>query len=150
MGETHEKENKDYLAKKIAEEIGKIVIKTQRYGHELWYPYSLKVTEPPGPYQEPGKYIVCTPFELDILGDLGAPASEVNVVWTTCDFTIAWGPNRPVDSEGNPLWFPKTIPAGGTLSLEDKKIEVLYIHVLDIHRLDEGTILINVQGSTDC
>ena len=143
MGETHEKENKDYLAKKIAEEIGKIVIKTQRYGHELWYPYSITVKKST-PYLE-WPYLVCHEFSLDILSDLGAPASEVDVVETTCNFEIAWGPNRPVDSEGNPLWFPKTIPAGGTLSLEDKKIEVLYIHALD-----EGVILINVQGSADC
>ena len=143
MGETHEKENKDYIAKKIAEEIAKIVIKTQRYGHELWYPYTITVKEPQ-PYVE-WPYVVCTPFELPILTDLGAPASEVDVIQTTCDFTIAWGPNRPVDSEGTPLWFPKTIPAGGTLSLEDKKIEVLYIHALG-----EGEILINVQGSADC
>ena len=143
MGEPHEKANKDYLAKTIAEEIAKIVIKTQRYGHELWYPYTITVKEPT-PYRE-WPYVVCTPFELDILTDLGAPANEVDVIGTTCDFKIAWGPNRPVDSEGNPLWFPKTIPAGGTLKLEDKRIEKLYIHALD-----EGEILINVQGSADC
>ena len=143
MGKTHEKANKDHLAELIAEAIAKIVIKTQAYGHELWYPYTIEVKEEE-PYKE-WPYIVCTPFELDILGDLGAPASEVDVIETTCNFTIAWGPNRPVDSDGNPLWFPKTIPAGGKFTLEDKRIEKLYIHALD-----EGEILINVQGSADC
>ena len=143
MGKPHEESNNDYLAKKIAEEIAKKVLKTQRYGHELWYPYSITVKQP-SPYLE-WKYLVCIPFELNVLNDLGAPASEVDVVETTCNFKIAWGPNRPVDSEGNPLWFPKNIAAGGTFKLEDKRIETLYIHALD-----EGEILINVQGSADC
>ena len=143
MGDTHEVWNKKYLAELIAEAIGKIVIKTQRYGHELWYPYSITVKKP-APYKK-WDYTVCTPFSLDILTDLGAPANELDVIETTCDFTIAWGPNRPVDSEGNPLWFPKTIEAGSTLQLEDKRIETVYIHALT-----EGEILINVQGSADC
>lgn len=143
MGLPHELWNKQYLADAIADALAKKVLKVQAHGHELWYPYTIEVKEPT-PYVE-WDYYVCTPFELNILNDLGAPASEVDVIETSSNFTIAWGPNRPVDSDGNPLWFPKTITAGSKFKLEDKRIETLYIHALD-----KGEILINVQGSADC
>ena len=139
MGETHEKTNKDYLAKKIAEEIAKKILKVNIYGYDLWKGYSIQVKKPT-PYQE-WPYVVCTPFELDIVKDMGSEAREVDVLSsTTCDYKISWDPGRIGDA-----WFPQTIPAGSTFTLEHKKISKLYFHCLT-----EGTLVLEVEGFTDC
>jgi len=142
-GEPHEKVNKDYLAKKIAEEIAKKTLKVNIAGYDRWYPYKILVKEPT-PYLE-WPYLVCQEFELDVLSDLGCYASEVDFVQIDMDIEVAWSPNRPVDSEGNPMYFPKTIPAGSTFKLENKVVEKLYIHAKAT-----GWILIDVEGFTDC
>lgn len=139
MGAPHEKENKDYLAKQIADEISKKVLKVNTYGYDLWYPYDIEVKEEI-PYEE-WPYIVCTPFAIDILGDMGSEAREVDFVQIDMDIQVAWDPGRPYDD----AWFPQTIPAGSKFKLEDKKIATLYIHAKD-----KGHILIDVEGFTDC
>ncbi len=138
MGETHEKENKDYLAKKIAEEIAKKILKVNIYGYDLWKGYSILVKEPQ-PYQE-WDYVVCTEFSLDIVGDMGSEAREVDFVQIDMDIDVAWDPGRIGDA-----YFPKTIPAGSTFKLENKKVATLYIHAKG-----PGMILIDCEGFTDC
>jgi len=138
MGETHEKENKDYLAKKIAEEIAKKVLKVNIYGYDLWKGYEILVKEPT-PYLE-WDYLVCTPFELNIVEDMGEPAREVDFLQIDMDIQVAWDPGRIGDA-----WFPKTIPAGSTFKLENKKVNKLYIHAKGT-----GTILIDCEGFADC
>lgn len=139
MGETHEKKNKDYLAGQIADEIAKRILKVNIYGYDLWYPYDIEVKKPI-PYQE-WDYLVCEPFEIDILGDMGSEAREVDFVQIDMDIEVAWDPGRPYDN----AWFPKVIKADSKFKLEDKKISKLYIHAKDT-----GHILIDVEGFTDC
>lgn len=138
MGEPHEKANKDYLVEKIAEEIAKKVLKVQIYGFTLWKGYEILVKEPT-PYLE-WPYLVCTPFELDIVGDMGEPAREVDFIEIGMDIKVAWDPGRIGDA-----WFPKVISAGSTFKLENKKVDKLYIHALG-----PGTILIDCEGFADC
>lgn len=141
MGDIHEIKNKDYLAKKIAEELAKVILKVNIYGYDLWFPYDIEVKEPQ-PYQK-WPYVVCTPFEIDILTDMGSEAREI-VIETDeggVSYKIAWDPGRPYDD----AWYPKTIPAGAKFSIENKKIAKLYIHALT-----PGHLYIDAEGFTDC
>lgn len=138
MGKTHEKANKDYLAEAFAEALAKKVLKVQIYGYTLWKGYEIEVKEPT-PYQE-WPYVVCTPFELDIVEDMGEPARKVDFIEIGMDIKVAWDPGRIGDA-----WYPKTIPAGTTFKLENKKVDKLYIHALG-----PGIILIDCEGFADC
>lgn len=138
MGDTHEVWNKKYLAELIAEAIAGKILKVNIYGYDLWKGYSLEIKEPT-PYQE-WPYVVCTPFELDIVADMGSEAREVDFVQIDMDIDVAWDPGRIGDA-----WFPKTIPAGSTFKLENKKVAKLYIHAKG-----PGMILIDCEGFTDC
>lgn len=136
MGETHEKKNKNYLAKQIADEIAKRILKVNIYGYDLWYPYTITV----------GPYDICSEMEIDIVKDMGEPAREVDIMSTTCDFQIAWDPGRPApDSEGNKIYYPEIVTSGSKLTLENKVVEKLYIHPKTT-----GVIKIDVEGFTDC
>ena len=140
MGETHEKENKDYLAKKIAEEIAKLVLKVNIDGYDRWFAYEIEVRDPT-PYKE-WDYVVCTPFTLNLKDDMGCYANEIDILEITCEdgIKIAWEPGRVGD-----MWFPKIIPKGATFKLENKKISHLIIHALSA-----GEIKIEVEGAVDC
>ncbi len=140
MGDTHEVWNKKYFAELIASVIDNAIdtkiIKTNTYGYDVWYGYEITIQDQPYAPQK-----VCTPFELDVLTDMGYYGREVDVLETTCDFKIAWDPGRPTPD----TWLPKTIPSGATLKLENKKISKIYIHALT-----EGTIYIEIEGFVDC
>lgn len=140
MGDTHEQKNKKYLAELIAEELAKIVLKVNIYGYDKWKSYSIEVKEPQ-PYQE-WPYEVCTEFSIPIEVDMGEPAREVVIMTDVggVSYTLAWEPGR-IDEE----WYPKTIPAGSTFYLENKKITELIIHALT-----PGWIYIDAEGFTDC
>lgn len=139
MGDPHEIWNKKYLADLIADALAKKVLKTNVDGYDLWKGYSIEVKEPT-PYRE-WPYVVGEPFELDIVEDMSSEAREVDILSsTTCDFKISWDPGRIGDA-----WFPQTIPAGSVFRLEHKKISKLYFHCLTA-----GTLVLEVEGFTDC
>lgn len=138
MGDPHEIWNKKYLADLIADAIAKKILKVNIYGYDLWKGYKIEVKEPT-PYEE-RPYVVCTEFELDIVEDMGSEAREVDFVQIDMDIEVAWDPGRIGDA-----YFPKTIPAGSTFKLENKKVAKLYIHALG-----PGMILIDCEGFTDC
>jgi len=139
MGDTHEQKNKKYLAELIAEEIAKRVLKVNIYGYDLWRGYEIIIKEPT-PYKE-WPYVVCTPFEIGLLSDLGSEAREVVIISEGVEYKLAWDPGRKDDD----TWYPKNIPAGSTFYLENKKIAKLYIHALTT-----GTLYIDAEGFTDC
>ena len=125
MGLPHEIANKNYLAKKIAEEISDVVLKVNPLSYDVWDYF--EVTASP--------YNYCTFVEVDVLGSMNVPAMELETTTPTgFECEIKWDPGNVNDKVIH-------IDKGSTISL-NKRIDKFYIHPIST----EGVISFVTEG----
>ena len=125
MGLPHEIVNKNYLAKRIAEEIADVVLKVNTLSYDVWDYYELGATP----------YNMCSFIQYDVVGSMGVPCMQLDTLEPTgFNMEIKW-------DEGNVNDCKIYIAKGSTITL-NKRIDKLYIHPMET----SGTLKLIFEG----